>query len=126
MGTPERTVGNWYVYLAVGANHWDRTVLGVAVYDGAGGLAGSHFSSHQRAVLRGDLPDGFVSDRGPVAPADEAAMRRRLQGAGNTMSCLQWTGPMPTRVREGTAAEILETLIGRDGRPSPGKADAEL
>lgn len=119
----ERPVGHWYLLLAIGPNHWDRTAVGVAVYERGGALLDARFTDPARAVRRGDLPSAFAAPWPPTAPADEQAMARHRSGTGHAMSCLQWEGPLPTLLGPATAQEIIVMITRADGALAPASGD---
>lgn len=109
---PEETIGRWTAYVAGPAIGWDMTVLGIAIYNGAGNLAYSRFTSIEKAIERGDWSLAWAAPTFEAPPSWEE-MERTLGRFGNAMSQVRWEGGNPTRVwDEKTGDDLFATIVG--------------
>ena len=101
------SAGHWVALIAGPSIGWDRTAIGVVVYDGDGNLAGSKFDTYDRARHRGDLGDWSKEWVVPEPPATWAAMEDKLGRIGNAMSSIRWDGGFGTLAWD---QEMIERL----------------
>ena len=106
------SVGHWVAFVAGPSNGWDRTALGVAVYDDEGRLRWSRWAGQGKAEQRGDWKAEWLEIRFQP-PESWAEMEQVLGRTGNAMSTVRWEGGYPTLAwDERLCISLYESVVG--------------
>ena len=108
------SAGRWVAFIAGRSSGWDRTALGVAVYDDEGQLQWSRWCGQEKAEVRGDWKPawGEIQFR-PPATWDE--MEQIMARTGNAMSTIRWEGGHPTLAwDERICQSLYDSVVGDD------------
>ena len=106
--------GHWCCLVAGPSTGWNRTAIGVALYDDQGNLAGARFDSLDRAIERGDLSE-WAYDWALEPPENWKAMKKKLESTGNAMSTIRWEGGLGTMVWDQKMVDRLYEEVVEDG-----------
>lgn len=107
-----RPVGRWCAFVVGPSNGWDRTILGIVVYDGSGNLAFSRWAGSGKALRRGDWKADWHSLSFDPPPTWQE-MEKRLGSTGNAMSQARWEGGLATTEwAEDTGMALFRMVTG--------------
>jgi hypothetical protein len=90
-----KKVGRWCALIVGPSGGWDRTIVGLAVYDGDGRLVFFKWTGMDKAILRGDWQRDWT-EYTPDVPETWAEMEKRINRLGNLMSNVRWEAGYPT------------------------------
>jgi len=93
--------GHWVALVAKSNSGWDKTTMGMVVYNGEGNLVFWKWEGTSRAIQRGDLPPHeWIKDLEIDPPKTWAEMEKRLASYANAMSIISWEGGYATLIED--------------------------
>lgn len=104
-------VGHWCAYVAGPSDGYDRTLLGIVLYNDEGKLAYMRWCGIGKAMIRGDwkLEWGIPEFNPPVL---WEAMERKLGSTANAMSSIKWEAGFATTKWDEESGDQLYRMVG--------------
>ena len=111
-------VGHWCAFIAGPSTGWDRTLLGLALYDDQGTLTFADWVGLEKAERRGDWEPTYARV-GFEPPATWEEMTKTLGRTGNAMSTIRWVEAGVTLAwDEAWAQTFYDNMMGLKEAPT--------